>query len=153
MLAPDIAQYPAAVRLGDLDQRAEGIEGRRDIAGLLGDDDEVIVVPVIGKRDPETIEDSPAQRRHEPQVHAVLVGEYRITVGVQNLQLVHAPAKRGNKRRLAHREDCGATGKEPMALRFPLHRRFDNPRSRPRLSAPAHQPTLGPAQQKTRGRE
>ena len=97
MFAPDLAQDAAAVGFAHLDQRAERVECRRDIAGLLGDDDEMIVFLVVGERDPEAIENSPAHRRYQPQADAVLVRENRITRRVQNLQLVHPPANGGEK--------------------------------------------------------
>src|SRR5258708_34934186 len=105
MFAPDLAQDAATVAFAHLDQRTERVERRRDIAGLLRDDDEMIVLLVFGERDPETIENSPAHRRYQPQADAVLVRENRIALRVNNLQLVHSPADAGEKQSLTASED------------------------------------------------
>ena len=55
----------------------------------------MIVLLVFGERDPEAIENSPAHRRYQPQAHPVRVRENRITLRVQNLQLVHPPGDGG----------------------------------------------------------
>ena len=103
MFALDLAQDAAAVGLAHLDQRTERVERRRDIAGLLGDDDKVIILLVFGERDPEAIENSPAHRRYQPQADAVFVRENRIALRVHNLQLVHPPANGGEKQCLDRR--------------------------------------------------
>ena len=121
MFAPDLAQDAAAVGLADLDQRTERVERRRDIAGLLGDDDKMIVLLVFGERDPEAIENSPAHRRYQPQADAVLVRENRVTLRIHNLQLVHSPADGGEKQCLTAGEDRRAPGKQLLAKRIPPH--------------------------------
>ena len=110
MLAPDLAQYAAAIGFADLDQIAEGVEGRRDIAGLLGDDDELIILAIVGERDAEPVENSPAQRRQQPKVHSVLVGEDRVSIRIQDLQLVHSSGERHEQHRLTARDDSPRGG-------------------------------------------
>ena len=104
-----------------LDQRTERVERRRDIAGLLGDDDEMIVLLVFGERDPEAIENSPAHRRYQPQADAVLVREDRVTLRVHDLQLVHPPADGGEKQCLTAGEDRRAPGEQLLAKHIPPH--------------------------------
>ena len=123
MLAPDVAQHPAAVGIAELDQRGERVERRCDVAGLLGDDDEPIVLVIVGERHAEAVEDAPARRRQQPQIDAVLVGQHRVAVRLEDLELVHAPGKDGDERRLAAGENGRSPGEELLALRFPLHRR------------------------------
>jgi len=142
MLAPDLTQDAAAVGFAHLDQRTERVERRRDIAGLLGDDDKMIVLLVFGERDPEAIENSPAHRRYQPQADAVLVRENRITLRVQNLQLVHSPADGGEKQSLTASEDRRAPGEQLLAECIPPH-----------CSVRTDQGALTAAQQKTGDRE
>ncbi len=88
--APGVAQHAAAVGIADLDQRAERGQRRLEIAGLLGHDDDPIILPVIGERDAEAVEDAPARRRQQPQIDAVLVGKDGVAVLFEDLQLIHA---------------------------------------------------------------
>ena len=124
---------------------AERIQRRRDVAGLLGDDDEVIVLSVFGERDAEAIEDPPAQRRQQPQVDAVFVGENRVAVrfrrsaaGTSARQWRRGAAAWPPARSAARRV------KSFWRIRLPPHCR---------RSARAHQRALAAAQQKARDRE
>src|SRR5271165_6660115 len=105
MLAPHVAQYPAAVRLADLDQPGEGVERRGDIPSLLGHDDETIVLLIIGECYAEAIKDTPARRRQQLQIDAVFVGKNDVPVRLQDLELVHARGETGDEGRLADGED------------------------------------------------
>ena len=145
MLAPDLAQARGGGPSSPISIRcAERVEGRRDVAGLLGDDDEMIILAVIGERDAEAVENPPAQRREQPQAHPVLVGEHRVAIRIQDLQLVHPPGDGGEQYRLTAREDRRAPGEQLSPMRFPPHGR---------RSARAEQGALAAAQQKARDRE
>src|SRR5213075_331223 len=64
-----------------------------EIAGLLGDDDDAIIGPVVGERCAKAVEDAPARRGQKPHVNAVLLSHDRVFVAVEDLQLVHAGGK------------------------------------------------------------
>jgi hypothetical protein len=127
MFAPDLAQDAAAVGLAHLDQRTERVKRRSDITGLLGDDDKMVILPVFGERDPKAIENSPAHRRYQPKADAVLIRQNRITLRVQNLQLVHPPANRGEKQCLTAGEDRRAPGEQLFAKCISPHCRQSAP--------------------------
>src|SRR5437016_12584787 len=104
MLAPDVTHHPAAVRLADLDQRSESIQRDRDISSLLRDDDEAVVLVIIGERNTKPVEDAPTGRWQKPQIDAVLVRQHRIPIRLQDLELIHAPGERTDQDCLADAE-------------------------------------------------
>ncbi len=122
MLASDFAQHPATVGVAELDQQGERVEGRRNIARLLGDDDQAIVLMVIGERNTEAVEDAPARRCQKPQTDPVLVCEHGVAVGLQDLQLIHAGCEGGDEHRLAAGKDRCTPAEELLTPRFLLHR-------------------------------
>lgn len=81
-------QNPTTIRVVELEQALKGIERRPDIPCLFSDDNEMIVLPVIGKRGPETVKDAPARRCHQPHTHAILISQHFITSGIDHLKLV-----------------------------------------------------------------
>ena len=56
MFASDLTQDPATIRFADLDQHSQRIEGRENVARLLGDKGEMIILSVVGERDAKTID-------------------------------------------------------------------------------------------------
>ncbi len=88
------------------------VERRIEVAGLLGDDDDPIILPVIGEADAEPIEDAPARRRQQPQIDAVLVGQDAVAVAVEDLQLVQAPGESADERDLSAGEDRRAPAQQ-----------------------------------------
>ena len=122
MLAPDVAQYPATVRLADLNQPGERVERSRNVPGPLGDHDKAIVLVIIGKCRPEAIEYAPALRCQKLQVNAVLIGEHQVAVRLQDLELVHPFGKRGEEDCLAGAEHRRPPGQKLVSSRFTLHR-------------------------------
>ena len=143
MFAPDLAQYTAPVALTDLDQRPDRIQGRGDVPCLLGDDHEVIVLSVFGKRDPEAVENPRAQRRQQPQTDSIFVGENRVAVRFDNLQLVHPSADGGEEQCLTAGKNRRAPGEQLLPERLPSHRR----------SARTNERALTAAEQKAGNRE
>ena len=122
MLAPGIAQHPAAVGIAELDQPGEPGERRLEVASLLGHDDDPEIVPVGGERDAKTVDDAPARRRQEAQIDAVLVGEDGVAVLFEDLQLVEATAEQRGEHALTAREQRRAAGEQLLALGFAGHR-------------------------------
>ena len=123
VLALGVAQDAAQVGLGDLDQPAERRQRHFEIAGLLGNDNDAVIRPVVGERDTEAVEDPPARRGEKPQIDAVLVGHDGVTILVEDLQLVHAAGEGGAEQCLAAGEQGGSPGEEFLAVFFPFHRR------------------------------
>ena len=116
VLAARLAQDAALFGLAELDHAAERPQRRLDIAGLLRHDDDAVIAPVVGEGDAEAVEDAPAHRRQQPQIDAVLLGEDRIAVALQDLQLVQAGDQRGAEHPLPRREQGGPPGQQRVAL-------------------------------------
>ena len=136
MFAPNVAQGSAAIAFADLNQGAECVEGRDNIAGLFRYDHQLIVLLAVGKYDTKTIEDPAADRREKPQVDAVFLREDHITIRFHDLQLIHARSEGGEHACLSPSEDRRASGKEPLLPCFPPHFRLFNPRVQAALISP-----------------
>ncbi len=128
MLAADFADDAASVALADLDQLAERGQSLLDIAGLFGDEDEVIILPVVGQRRAEAIEDTSSRRRQKPQVDAVFVRQDAVAVRFEDLQLVHTAGQCCDQQRLPPGERRRAPRQHPLALRFTPHSCSADPR-------------------------
>ncbi len=105
MLALGVAQRPFAVRIADLDQRGDRVDRRVDVGGLLGDDDDPVILAVIGEADAKPVKDAAARRHQKPQVDAVLVSHDAVAVAVEDLELIEAPGEGGDQRDLSPGED------------------------------------------------
>src|SRR6516225_4149527 len=123
MLTSDLAQYPVAVALADLNQPGERVECGRNVPRLLGRHDEAIVLMIIGKCRSETVKYAPALRRQKLQIDAVLVRKHRVAVRLQDLELVHSLGKSREEDCLAGAKDRRPPVQELMSLRLTLHRR------------------------------
>ncbi len=63
VLVADVAQHAAAVAVAQRHQRGNGVERRRDIAGLFGHQHGPVGGPVHRQGHAETVDDAPARRR------------------------------------------------------------------------------------------
>ena len=79
------------------------------------------MLPVLGERDAEAVEDAAARRRQQPQIDAVLLGQDRVPVVLQDLQLVHPRRQRGGEQRLAAGQQRGAAGQSLVAVGLAGH--------------------------------
>ena len=121
VLASDFAQHAIAVGLGDLDQLADRGQGRLEVAGLLRDHDDAVIVLVVGDRNAKPVVNAAARRHHQPQVDPVLVGQNRIPVLLQDLQLVHSADDRCPEQRLSAGEQRRAPREDLTPLLFAGH--------------------------------
>lgn len=138
MCAPNVTQDAATITFADLDQSAEGVQCRGYVAGLLGYNHELITRLAIGKHDAKAVENSTAHGRKKPEVDAILIREHQVTVGFQDLQLVHARSKSGQHARLSSSEDRRPSAKELLPLRVAPHFGCSTFAFRPHCSGRAH---------------
>ena len=90
--------------LGQGDQTGQRLERGVQIGGLLAHHQNAIGRAVAGERHAIAVEDAPAIGRHQAVIDPVLVGEQRVLVGVDRLQVVEPPGERAEQGQLAAAE-------------------------------------------------
>ena len=146
MLAPHLMQDPLSVRVAELDQCGERVQGGLNVPCLLGDNHQMVVLSIVGERDAEAVEDSSARWRYEPQTDAVFISQHLVAISVDDLQLVQAGRESGQKHCLAAGQDRGASAETLVALCFPLHCLYPSGwASKPPCQLRGHQSALGSA--------
>ena len=130
-LALGLAQNALVIVLGQLDQPGQCIERALDVARPLADQHDPVVLPVYRKRHAEAVDDAPARRRQEPQVDPVVLRQHGVAVGLDDLQIVHAPGQDGEQHGLPAADQEGAPGEGLGPLVVLAHQCHDRPASLP----------------------
>ena len=107
--------------LGQGDQTAQRLESRVQIGGLLAHHQDAVGGAVAGERHAIAVEDAPAIGRHEAVVDPVLVGEQRVLVGIDRLQVIEAPGERAEQGQLGAAKQQRPARERPHPLRVTVH--------------------------------
>ena len=75
---------------------AQPLQHLRQVAGQRRHDRDAIAFRVVGEQHAEAVVDAPAQRRQRQRVDAVVVGQRRIALRLEHLELVEPRAERAD---------------------------------------------------------
>ena len=121
VLAARLAQHAALFGLAELHDAAQRPQCCCEINGLFRHNDDAEVSPVVGEGDAKPVEDPSTHRREQPQVDAVLLREHRISITLQDLQLVQAGDQCGSQHTLPHGKQRSPAGEKRVALCVARH--------------------------------
>ena len=93
-----------------------------EIVGFLGDHERPVVLLVDRHRNAVAIKDAATRRRQKADADAVLVGEHRIFIGLDDLQVIHAAEQGGEQHELPTAEEGGAAPDDFAMVVLALHR-------------------------------
>ena len=102
--------------LGQADHLGQQIECLLDVARLFAHQDYAVVLLVHRHRHAESVDDAPARRRQQPQVDPVVLGEGGIALGLDHLEVIHAPGQHREQRRLRAADDKCPAGEGAVAF-------------------------------------
>ncbi len=108
--AIDLPPRPLQFVVVHVDELPESGQSRVHIAGILADDDDAVVLGVLGDGDAVAVEDQAAAGRDQPHVDAILLGQKAELVGLLDLHLPHPPAEHPGDAELRRAEDEAAAG-------------------------------------------
>ena len=121
LLAPGFAQDPVAIVILDRHQRRDFVQRPVEVQRGLRHHDQAVVQPVLRKNLAEAVEDAAPCRRHELHVDAVLVGEHRVALRFDDLELIEAPGEACRQQRLNPAHDDGAAREQVGASGLATH--------------------------------
>ena len=109
------------VLLRQRDEAGQRLEGRAQVRGLLAGHEHAIGRAVARDRHPVAVEDPAAGRRQEAMIDPVLVGEQRVFVGADHLQVVEPRREQTEQAELARPEAERAAREGAQAVAFTMH--------------------------------
>jgi hypothetical protein len=98
------------------DHLGQQIECLLDVARLFAHQHHAVVLLVHRHRHAEAVDNAPARWRQQPQVDPVVLGEGRVALGLDHLEVIHATGQHREQRRLRAADKKRPAGERAVAF-------------------------------------